>query len=177
MQCKDIPTAPILDFINDYDGLWCNWFADTNRSVRIAMPTGISDKLVLAKMRKLIRSGLVDGCACGCRGDFVLTNKGREAVINNAGLECNLRVQPEPDSTLRSARTSSEDVMGRLEFSPRHQFVIEGTVTAYFNNPEILASTQMRACFACQDRKYIIVRDYQDCEVEVPCPICTEGKT
>lgn len=28
-------------------------------------------KLVLAKARKLIRRGLVTGCACGCRGDFL----------------------------------------------------------------------------------------------------------
>ena len=30
------------------------------------MPEGV----VLAKARKLILRGLVDGCACGCRGDF-----------------------------------------------------------------------------------------------------------
>lgn len=27
-------------------------------------------KVVLAKARKLIRRGLLDGCDCGCRGDF-----------------------------------------------------------------------------------------------------------
>lgn len=27
-------------------------------------------RLVRAKARKLIRRGLIDGCACGCRGDF-----------------------------------------------------------------------------------------------------------
>jgi len=32
--------------------------------------------LVKAKMRKLIKRGLVNGCACGCRGDFILTEKG-----------------------------------------------------------------------------------------------------
>lgn len=31
---------------------------------------GMPDKVVLAKARKLVRRGLVDGCACGCRGDF-----------------------------------------------------------------------------------------------------------
>ncbi len=27
-------------------------------------------KVVLAKARRLINRGLIDGCACGCRGDF-----------------------------------------------------------------------------------------------------------
>lgn len=30
------------------------------------------ENLVLAKLRKLVRRGLVDGCACGCRGDFIV---------------------------------------------------------------------------------------------------------
>jgi hypothetical protein len=28
------------------------------------------DKLILAKARKLVRRGVVEGCCCGCRGDF-----------------------------------------------------------------------------------------------------------
>lgn len=28
------------------------------------------EKVLLAKARKLIRRGLVDGCPCGCRGEF-----------------------------------------------------------------------------------------------------------
>lgn len=31
---------------------------------------GLPDPLVRAKARKLIRRGLLDGCWCGCRGDF-----------------------------------------------------------------------------------------------------------
>lgn len=27
-------------------------------------------KVVMAKLRSMIRRGLMDGCACGCRGDF-----------------------------------------------------------------------------------------------------------
>lgn len=44
------------------------------------MPSDIPDKLALAKMRMLIRKGLVDGCGCGCRGDFELTGKGYAAL-------------------------------------------------------------------------------------------------
>lgn len=30
------------------------------------------EKVVLAKLQKLIKRGLITGCACGCRGDFEL---------------------------------------------------------------------------------------------------------
>lgn len=33
-------------------------------------------KVVLAKARKLIRRKLIDGCDCGCRGDFEVTRAG-----------------------------------------------------------------------------------------------------
>lgn len=33
-------------------------------------------KVLLAKARKLIRRGLMDGCTCGCRGDYELTAAG-----------------------------------------------------------------------------------------------------
>lgn len=33
--------------------------------------------VVTAKAAALIRRGLLDGCVCGCRGDFELTDKGR----------------------------------------------------------------------------------------------------
>jgi len=42
-------------------------------------------RLVLAKMSKLIRAGLVSGCPCGCRGDFEITIKGRK-VLAAAGV-------------------------------------------------------------------------------------------
>lgn len=29
-------------------------------------------KVVLAKLRSMIKRGVIDGCACGCRGDFEL---------------------------------------------------------------------------------------------------------
>lgn len=30
----------------------------------------LPEKVVLAKMKTMIRRGLIDGCTCGCRGDF-----------------------------------------------------------------------------------------------------------
>lgn len=79
MQCKDIPDEPILRFLDNLDG-WGGWFSDFENSVLRAMPEGTPEKLALAKMRMLIRRGLVSGCGCGCRGDFEITSKG-EALI------------------------------------------------------------------------------------------------
>ena len=36
--------------------------------------------VILAKARTLIGRGLLDGCACGCRGDFELTSAGRAFI-------------------------------------------------------------------------------------------------
>lgn len=80
LQCKDIPTEPILRFIGGHDGAWCNWYFNNARNVHAAFPAGVPDGLLLAKMASLGRLGLVDGCFCGCRGDYVLTAKGREAI-------------------------------------------------------------------------------------------------
>jgi len=78
MQCKDIPTIPILLFLAENQDMWCNWCFGNERDVRHAMPDGFNlpDNLVIAKMRSLIKKRLVDGCPCGCRGDFEITDKG-----------------------------------------------------------------------------------------------------
>jgi hypothetical protein len=91
MQCKDIPDKPILEFLRDlppYPGMttpqWACWFKSNNffpeNSVLHAMPKECTAKLGLAKMRQLIKRGLVKGCPCGCRGDFEITDKGLEAL-------------------------------------------------------------------------------------------------
>lgn len=38
-------------------------------------------KLVTAKAKSLIRRGLIDGCGCGCRGDFEILPKGYEKLM------------------------------------------------------------------------------------------------
>lgn len=37
-------------------------------------------KVVMAKLCSLVKRGMLEGCTCGCRGDFELTDKGREAL-------------------------------------------------------------------------------------------------
>jgi len=86
MQCKDIPDAPVLAFLAklpEYHG--AGWHdlqprAEYMPTVLDAMPSATPEKLARAKMAQLIRRGLVDGCTCGCRGDFTLTAKGRAAL-------------------------------------------------------------------------------------------------
>lgn len=46
-------------------------FAWANR-FDVADLLGAPEKVVLAKARRLIRRGLMDGCVCGCRGDFMV---------------------------------------------------------------------------------------------------------
>lgn len=86
MQCKDIPDRPILAFLADMprwpqNGLrmWGNWGSreDNANTVLHAMPLGTPEKLALAKIRQMIRRGVVEGCGCGCRGDFQITDKGQ----------------------------------------------------------------------------------------------------
>lgn len=80
LRCEDIPDRPILQFLSERN-IWGTWFSTAfSNSVRHAMPPGTPDKLVLAKMRQLIRRGVVDGCDCGCRGDFEITDKGRREL-------------------------------------------------------------------------------------------------
>lgn len=81
MQCKDIPDLPILRFLSEHGR--CVRYAGYPKSVTNAMPDEIPERLALAKMATLIRRGLVDGCVCGCRGDFEITRKGADF----AGLE------------------------------------------------------------------------------------------
>jgi hypothetical protein len=78
-QCKEIPNKPIMEFLLKNKGHWCNWYFENEKDVRNAMPKNLaSEKLILAKMRQLMKRGLVDGCGCGCRGDFEITPKGEE---------------------------------------------------------------------------------------------------
>jgi len=78
MQCKDIPDGPLLAFIAAKErekGGWVNWW-DFDGTTYYGLPRN----LFLAKMGRLITRGLLDGCACGCRGDWEITDKGKAAL-------------------------------------------------------------------------------------------------
>ncbi len=80
MQCKDIPDLPILQFLAQQTQ-WATWGEGFSMpTVRDAMPPGVHVDLQIAKMGQLIKRELVKGCPCGCRGDYVITDKGREYI-------------------------------------------------------------------------------------------------
>lgn len=81
MQCKDIPDAPVLAFLAAHGGIGCSaWEAAGDRNVRLSMPAGTPERLAVGKLARLKQRGLVDGCECGCRGDWELTAAGRAAL-------------------------------------------------------------------------------------------------
>lgn len=84
MQAKDISDIPVLKFLTSdvlKNRMGACIFPGFDNSVQNAMPEWANEKLAAAKMKALMRRGLVDGCLCGCRGDFTLTAKGREYLI------------------------------------------------------------------------------------------------
>lgn len=41
----------------------------------------VPQKVVAAKLRQLMKRGLLTGCSCGCRGDWLLTDAGRDMLV------------------------------------------------------------------------------------------------
>ena len=88
IQAKHVNKLPILEFLAGLDQWACifNTGAGENRdelfdnSVWHAIPKEVPYKVGRAAMANLIKRGLVEGCTCGCRGDFEITDKGREVL-------------------------------------------------------------------------------------------------
>lgn len=98
IQAKNLPDRIVLKTIDRMSGIphmyqnigyWGNPLGEVFGDVHIFEPSWvhkydlfnlwptIPSKVIMAKLRGLIRRGLITGCACGCRGDFELTDKGR----------------------------------------------------------------------------------------------------
>ncbi|MER6485715.1 hypothetical protein ABT264_19430 [Streptomyces virginiae] len=71
-QCKDIPDAEFIDAIRRVPGAgFSDWRMRWDVHAELEAALGpIPDNLFMAKARKLVASGKVHGCSCGCRGDF-----------------------------------------------------------------------------------------------------------
>lgn len=76
-------TGAVLLFLAHQDGKWATWgpglYMPTVHSV---FRVGTLEKTQLRFMQKLQRKGLVGGCDCGCRGDYVITQKGLNFLAN-----------------------------------------------------------------------------------------------
>lgn len=77
MKAADIDDKAVLRFLAGHQSRWCTWGKGYSMpTVQDAMPPGTPEKVQLAKMRQLLKRGLVGGCDCGCRGDWEITDKG-----------------------------------------------------------------------------------------------------
>ena len=70
VQAKDVPDlameCAIVTSMLARDGHWA-----TRWDVEELLPE-YPPKILLAKAKAFIRRGLIDGCTCGCRGDYEL---------------------------------------------------------------------------------------------------------
>lgn len=71
MQAKDVSDARMLETLASVRGRhgvprWSSWF-----DVRDRMPD-VPPKVALAKLKSMVKRGVIKGCTCGCRGDFEL---------------------------------------------------------------------------------------------------------
>lgn len=83
--CKEISGLGILIFLSNHQSVFSthgdgSYAGGSIPSVEEAMPKGTPERLQIAKMKTLVRKGLVDGCGCGCRGDWQITRKGIDHV-------------------------------------------------------------------------------------------------
>lgn len=83
IQVKHVETLPILQFLDNIaPRMAISFDRDFENSIFHAVPEEIPRKVMLSKLRNMIEKGIIDGCACGCRGDFELTQKGKD-ILNN----------------------------------------------------------------------------------------------
>lgn len=83
-HARDIPDDVFLDAIravrheypNGEHGWATRWHVDMHlggldhTDTLVSDVPGVPAKVTLAKARRLIKRGLIDGCPCGCRGDY-----------------------------------------------------------------------------------------------------------
>lgn len=88
LQAKDIQDIDVLRFIGTHDKDQTS--RDGKKWVLVydfeedPVFAQYGRKLLLAKCASMIRRGLIDGCACGCRGDFEMTTLGEEKLRTSA---------------------------------------------------------------------------------------------
>lgn len=87
IQAKHVPEIPMLRFIESNNGSWKTHFdTDSPQGIGWSIPASIPEmrafpeRVLLAKLSSLLRRGLVDGCDCGCRGDWRPTARTRAYV-------------------------------------------------------------------------------------------------
>jgi hypothetical protein len=74
-QAKDVPEDVILAVLRTKPGKWfTHWDLpefDNCLPVHAPVLRAFPEKVLVAKLRAMVRMGLIDGCTCGrCRGDW-----------------------------------------------------------------------------------------------------------
>jgi hypothetical protein len=69
VQAKDIPDEVILERLPSWPGTISGWDLTASLVELGPVPT-YPWKVVNAKLRSMKKRGLVNGCPCGCRGDW-----------------------------------------------------------------------------------------------------------
>lgn len=81
MKCEDISTAEVCRIISLTQQREKRW---ANLSEIAAAFPGCPPKLLLAKLRQMVKRYYLNGCPCGCRGDFDLLSKGKQLLESNS---------------------------------------------------------------------------------------------
>ena len=89
LQAKDVDDREVLRVIADLmaaayrERPYEDQFLWTFRwDIEKHFPT-VPERVMKAKYEALARRGLIDGCTCGCRGDFWVTPKGRAVLVQS----------------------------------------------------------------------------------------------
>ena len=133
MQCKDIPDRPILELLAARSPEKTELSKNTSgQSIEDVVSESVPKRLLLAKMRQLIRRGLVDGCSRGGCGDFAITEQGRQEVrrqiaaevdMGAAGVDTLVRVSP--NLTCEMLETGRVEDLARVFEDRMRGWVIE----------------------------------------------------
>lgn len=117
MQTKDMDKIAVLQRIADIQltGRSATVFSGFENSIGTAMPDGTPEKLQLAVMKNLIRKGLVDGCCCGCRGDFLLTEKGTLKLLAASSEGVHNRIMEEKKNLKESIKLGARITNNRFK--------------------------------------------------------------
>ncbi len=87
IQAKHLDEVSILQFLAPL-GVWAthwaprDWNAPDEHMPRVAraVPRETPEKVLRSKLGAMARRGLIDGCDCGCRGDWRILDAGRKVL-------------------------------------------------------------------------------------------------
>lgn len=86
-QAKNVPEDVILEIMRKEPGKWFthyDWRHDACLPFHAPELRRFPEKVLRAKLSKMMKRGLINGCDCGCRGDWHI-NDGEQNGAGNVG--------------------------------------------------------------------------------------------